>query len=374
MVFPFYTIAWYNLVGMQRTGTATLPLHYGRSPRWLFERMAALSREIIYAIVREFGQGGLLERLSDPHWFQAFGCVLGFDWHSSGLTTTVTGAMKEGLKGIEGELGIFIAGGKGSVSRRTPEHIERYAERYGMDPEPMIHASRMSAKVDNTAVQDGYHLYHHVFIFTCTGEWAVIQQGMDIHRRSARRYHWLSSALESFVVEPHTAVCCDTRSRSTLNMVASESQGAREVSVELANENPDRVIRDVCRLKELNLSERHNITLNDIDPRRLHRVLLKTYEQQPSDFEALLRIEGVGPKTIRALSLVSELIYGTPPSYRDPARFSFAHGGKDRTPYPVDRQCYDRTIEVMRTAINAARMGNEDKIRALRRLVTYFGD
>ncbi len=220
---------------MPKTGIATLSLHYGKAPKWLFERMTALSKEIILAIVSEFGQKMLLKKLADPYWFQALGCVLGFDWHSSGLTTTVTGALKEGLRGMEGEIGVFIAGGKGATSRKTPEQIRALADRYSFNPEPFIYASRMSAKVDNSAIQDGYSLYHHVFIFTCKGEWAVVQQGMNEDKRTARRYHWLSDNVKNFVVEPHTAVCCDKRS-STLNLIAYESEEARSICTELSKE------------------------------------------------------------------------------------------------------------------------------------------
>lgn len=353
---------------MARTGTATLPLHYGKAPRWLFARMTALSRQILYEVVREFGRKALLERLSDPFWFQALGCVLGFDWHSSGLTTTVTGAIKEGLRGMEGELGVFVAGGKGAASRKTPGQIVSYAEQSRIDPGPLVYASRMSAKVDSAALQDGYQLYHHVFVFTHEGQWAVIQQGMNPLDRTARRYHWLSEGVRDFVVEPHSAVCSDLTA-SALNMVASESEGAREVSASLARERPERVMAEL----KLALPERHDIRPVDVRAERLRTVLLKTYERQPEDFERLLGIEGVGPKTIRALSLLSELIYGKPPSYRDPARFSFAHGGKDGTPFPVDRKTYDRTIEAMKRAIQSARLGNTDKVKAIKRLSNYFG-
>jgi hypothetical protein len=354
---------------MARTGTATLPLHYGKAPRWLFTRMTALSRQIIYEVVREFGRKALLERLSDPFWFQALGCVLGFDWHSSGLTTTVTGALKEGLKGMEQELGVFLAGGKGAASRRTPEQIIRHADQYHVEPAPLIYASRMSAKVDNTAVQDGYQLYHHVFVFTHEGQWAVIQQGMNPLERTARRYHWLSEGVRDFVVEPHAAVCSDTRGR-VLNMVARESGEARDLSASLSREAPEKVIREL----KLVLPGRHDVQAVDVRPERLRSILVKTYERQPEDFERLLGIEGVGPKTIRALSLLSELVYGKQPSFRDPARFSFAHGGKDGTPFPVDRKTYDRTIEVMKRAIQSARVGNTDRIKAIKRLSAYFGE
>jgi hypothetical protein len=323
--------------------------------------MAALSRQVIYLMVREFGRAAFLERISDPYWFQSLGCLLGFDWHSSGLTTTVTGALKEGLRGMENELGIFIAGGKGAASRRTPEQILAFSERAGVDSEPLLYASRMSAKVDNSAVQDGYQLYHHVLMFSREGHWVVVQQGMNTGYRTARRYHWLSEEVEDFVVEPHRAVCCDRKGK-TLNMTAKESDNARNMVASIARQEPESV------MKELKAPFRHNVGLGDINPKRLNSILLKTCEAQPSNFETLLGIRGVGPKTIRALSLLSELLYGKPPSYSDPARFSFAHGGKDGTPYPVDRKTYDVTIDVMRKAISSAKMGNRDKMETVKRL------
>jgi len=356
---------------MPKTGIATFPLHYGKVPKWLFDRMTALSREIIYAVVSEFGQKVFLEKLSDPFWFQALGCVLGFDWHSSGLTTTATGALKEGSRGMERELGIFIAGGKGATSRKTPDHIRMYSDKYLLNPTPLVYASRMSAKVDNTAVQDGYQLYHHVFIFTEKGDWSVIQQGMNENKRTARRYHWLGNSVTDFVVEPHAAICCDKRHK-TLNMVAIESSDAREICTNLSQEHPEKVVKEIRKIQKLELTERHMITEADINPKRLYRTLIKTYEQKPKDFERLVCINGVGPKTIRALSLVSELIYGTPPSYRDPARFSFAHGGKDGTPFPVDKKTYDKTIDVLKKAIQSAKIGNRAKMDAVRRLAKYF--
>jgi len=356
---------------MPKTGTATLPLHYGRAPKWLFDRMTALSKEITYAVVSEFGQVAFLEKLSDPFWFQALGCVLGFDWHSSGLTTTVTGALKEGSRGMERELGIFFAGGKGSTSRKTPDHIRMYSDRYLINPDPLVYASRMSAKVDNTAVQDGYQLYHHVFVFTERGDWSVIQQGMNANKRTARRYHWLGNTVTNFVEEPHAAICCDRRHK-TLNMVALESEDARKVCTNLTHEKPEKIAREIQKVQELELTARHLVTEADINPKKLYRTLTKTYEHHPENFERLLGINGVGPKTIRALSLVSELIYGITPSYRDPARFSFAHGGKDGTPFPVDRKTYDKTIDVLKKAIQAAKIGNREKMDAVRRLAKYF--
>ncbi len=324
-------------------------------------------------MVAELGHREFLMRLSDPYWFQALGCVLGFDWHSSGITTTVTGALREGLRGIEAELGLFLAGGKGVASRKTPEQIRHHAEQCSISAEPLVYASRMSAKVDSTAVQDGYQIYHHAFVFTSTGLWAVIQQGMNTDRGLARRYHWLGETVQHLTVEPHAAVCCDMRGQPVLNLVANESGDTRAACGAISREHPDGVIADLSRLKALNLPMRHKVCVRDIEEKRLHRVLIKTYENQPADFENLLGIVGVGPKTIRALSLLSELLYSAPPSYSDPARFSFAHGGKDGTPYPVDVATYDKTIDVLRKAVNTAKVGNIDKVQAIRRLADYLG-
>jgi uncharacterized protein len=306
--------------------------------------------------------------LSDPYWFQAFGCVLGFDWHSSGVTTTVTGAVKEGLKDVDAELGLFAAGGKGATSRKTPAQVIAACERIGRDPEPLVYASRTAAKVDSAAVQDGYQLYHHAFFFTSEGEWCVVQQGMSDATRMARRYHWLSEHVTSFVEEPHEAVCCDEQT-PTLNLVADESAGVRRGSVELAVQSPELTLRELAKVPELAMPVRHTLFPEmDVGSRHLQKILARTYERAPENFEDLLGIEGVGPKTLRALSLASELVHGTPASMRDPARFAFAHGGKDGTPFPVDRETYDRTIEVLGNAINRSGIGRSDKVAAFKRL------
>ncbi|HIP53574.1 MAG TPA: DUF763 domain-containing protein [Chromatiales bacterium] len=355
-----------------RTGTARVPLHGGKAPRWLFQRMVRLAREVVIHLVEEYGPEEVLVRLSDPYWFQAFGCVLGFDWHSSGVTTTTCGAVKEGIKGLEADLGLYAAGGKGAASRRTPAEIENHCEHLGHDPSALVKASRLSAKVDNSAVQDGYQLYHHCLFFTRDRHWCVVQQGMNDANGTARRYHWLGSGVESFVNEPHAAVCCDRR-HSALNLVAAESQGAREAIAELAARPNTELERVVDRLPELVLPRRHPVRPEDVNPRHLHRILLKTYERMPEDFETLLGIQGVGPKALRALSLVAELIYGQPASTHDPARFSFAHGGKDGTPYPVDRAGYDRTIEILKQAVDRSMIDRSHRIQALKRLARFEG-
>jgi uncharacterized protein len=353
----------------RHTGIASLPLHTGKAPPWLFSRMVRLSREIVIYVVREFGARDVLRRLSDPFWFQAFGCVLGFDWHSSGVTTTVCGAVKEGLKDIDRELGLFAAGGKGGTSRKTPQQIAESCERTGGDGAALVYASKMAAKVDSAAVQDGYQLYHHAFFFTTAGDWCVVQQGMSDATRLARRYHWLSEYVDSFVDEPHEAVCCDVRGEKTLNLVAHENDSVRSASAELANQ-PPRVVLDVLtRIPELQMPVRHTLFPElDVPNRHFQTILTRTYERAPKDFTALLGIEGVGPRTVRALALASELLHGTPVSLRDPARFAFAHGGKDGTPFPVDRVTYDRTIEVLRKALNGASVDRSEKVEAFRRL------
>ncbi|OGO32196.1 MAG: hypothetical protein A2Z29_00155 [Chloroflexi bacterium RBG_16_56_11] len=356
------------MTGPRRTGFANLPLHYGKAPRWLFERMVPLAREITIAIVSEYGPAEMLRRLSHPYWFQAFGCVLGFDWHSSGVTTTLCGALKEGLKGIETDLGLFVAGGKGKASRQTPAEIADWGEKISLDPAPLVYSSRMAAKVDSAAIQDGYQIYHHSFVFTAKGEWTVVQQGMNETNHYARRYHWLGETVADFVNEPHAAILSEARGE-TLNLTAAESAPARTTITSIATEEtPEKVLAELRKLKTLDLPARHQIMTSDLHPDSLKKIILSAYERQPEDFERLLGLPGVGARTIRALSLISELIHGVVPSYRDPARYSFAHGGKDGIPYPVDRKTYDRSIELLSRAISEARLGLSDKQQAFNRL------
>jgi len=355
----------------QRTGIANLPLHYGKVPPWLFGRMCQLAREITIVTVTEFGTGEMLRRLSDPFWFQAFGCVLGYDWHSSGVTTTVCGAIKEGMRGLERELGLFVAGGKGRTSRKTPLEIENNGHLLKVNPSSLVYASRMSAKVDNSALQDGYQLYHHSFFFTRDGSWAVIQQGMNEVNRYARRYHWLGEKVSDFVCEPESAICSQAQGEA-LNLVASESAKVRDVIAQVAaEEKPARIVGQLNKLKTLNLPRRAYISLEDIHPDRLSKIFLTAYENKPQDFESLLALEGVGPKTLRALSLISELVYETPVSLRDPVSYSFAHGGKDGYPYPVDRKTYDSSIQFLTQAVEKAKIGDREKLEAFRRLKAW---
>lgn len=360
-----------------RTGTANLPLHPGKCPPWLFKRMRPLAGAITEAIVTEYGQEEYLRRLSDPFWFQAFGSVLGFDWHSSGLTTTVCGALKEG---VDREVtGISVCGGKGASSRKTPREIESSGLPSKRIQE-LVQASRLSAKVDNTCVQDGYQLYHHLFVFTEKGKWAVIQQGMNETSRYARRYHWLSETLGSFVNEPQQAVCCDERREKALNMVAEGSREARKVSLDLIKDGPERIFRQFrgplwrffrkeAKPRVLNMPETHLIL--NMHKRNL-KTLKEAYEVQPENYQELLSVRGFGPKCVRALSLISQVIYGKEASWKDPVKYSFAHGGKDGIPYPVDRQAYDRSIEVLKTGLQEAKLGKREKMKALRKLKNFF--
>ncbi len=352
-----------------KTGTAKLPLHYGSAPRWLFEQMTKLSREISLVLINEYGTGEYLKRLADSNWFQAFGCVLGFDWHSSGLTTTTCGALKEGLKPFQKDLGLFICGGKGKTSRKTPKEIETFGQQHSLNSQPLIYASKISAKVDNNALQDGYQLYHHSFFFNKKGKWAVVQQGMKPDSHWARRYHWLSDEVADFVNEPHSGITSDQKSK-VLNLVDEKSKENRKTTTKLSQQKPEKTTQTIKKLQSTKLPDRHEILISDINPNNLKKIFLSTYEQQPNNFEKLLGMKGVGPKTIRALSLISELVYGAPISIKDPARYSFAHGGKDGIPYPVDRKTYRQSINYLQEATNKAKLGRYEKIHALRRLQT----
>jgi uncharacterized protein len=328
--------------------------------------MASLAREMTLAIVAEEGTHGLLRRVADPVWFQAFGSVLGFDWHSSGLTTTTCGALKEGLRGLEPEVGIFVCGGKGKTSAKTPFEIEKACEVTGLEAAPLVRASKLSAKVDSSAVQDGFSVYHHSFLLTKEGSWAVVQQGMRTETKMARRYHWHTT--NAFDSDPHEGVAGGSSARDLMNLVAGEAEGNRRVATELARENPGVIVRELKRMRELEMPRHHEVRLAEIHPDRMERILLKSYEAQPQTYTDLLSVSGVGAKGLRALSLVAELTYGEPASVRDPVSFSFAHGGKDGTPFPVDRATYDQTIFSLRRAVQEAKAGRSEKTSALKRL------
>ncbi|MFQ5683555.1 MAG: DUF763 domain-containing protein [Candidatus Binatia bacterium] len=353
----------------QRTGIAYLPLHSGRAPAWLFQRMVRLGREIVRLIIEDHGPEEFLIRVSDPYWFQSLGCVLGFDWHSSGVTTTVCGALKEGLRGMEKELGLVIAGGKGATSRKTPSEIVSAGEKFSLkrDPNELVSLSRLTAKIDNNAIQDGFQLYHHNFFFTLQGSWAVVQQGMG--DRFARRYHWYSENIQSLINEPHSAICSNLQRAKTLNLVASESTKAQEVITDLSKEPPEKITRELKKLKTLSLPSHHEVSLREVHPESIEKILLKTYDTKAKDFEGLLGMPGVGAKTLRALALIAEITYGTPASWKDPVKFSFAHGGKDGHPYPVNRPVYDRSIEILRRSLERARVERIEKEKALKRLL-----
>ena len=350
-----------------------MPLHYGRAPRWLFQRMTRLTRAIAEAIVSGYGPLELLRRFSDPFWFQSLGCVVGFDWHSSGVTTTVCGALKEGIRGLERELGLYVCGGKGGTSRRTPDEIRTFGDVFGLDAERLVRASRMSAKVDSAALQDGYQVYHHVFIGTAQGDWAVVQQGMNEDTGWARRYHWLSEGLADFTNEPHEGVVCDHLTEP-LNMVAREARAAREVCTKLAADRPDATLAELERIRRLEMPGHHPVLPTDISPRYFRKVLVATYDRPPADFGELLLVPGVGPKTVRALALIADVVHGAEPSFRDPVTYSFAVGGKDGYPYPVNRAEYDRATQILERAVKEAKLGRDEKLAALRRLESYYRD
>jgi hypothetical protein len=371
-----------------RTGIATVPLDIGKCPRWLFERMKRLARAIAFAIVQEFGPEEFLKRISDPIWFQSLGCVIGFDWNSSGLTTTTLGALKEGIFGLEDELGIYVCGGKGKTSRKTPDEIRMFGLTRGFDfYEKLIYASKITAKVDSCLIQAGFQIYHHNFIFTKDGKFAVVQQGMNTELQKARRYHWLSLKIKDFTEEPHSGIVSDVRLKP-LNLVAKESRENKEISVEMVREEPKTFLRDfrlICEKSDSLMKQKrlpgfcemelkdvefyhHPVEKEKFDLKRLKKTIEKAHFLKPENFEQLLMTEGVGPKTIRALSLVSEIIYGAKPSYEDPARYSFAHGGKDGTPYKVDRATYDKTISVLEKGIEMAKISLKEKEMAKQRL------
>lgn len=333
-----------------------------------------LSAEIARAVVEAEGAPAFLAKLSNPYWFQSFGAVLGFDWHSSGVTTVVCGALKEGLKnGIDNELGIWVAGGKGRESRKTPDELLALGDRLAVDPAGLAYTSRLVAKVDNNAVQDGYQLYHHVFVVDQAGHWTVIQQGMNGETSWARRYHWLSDTVQSFVDEPHAAVCAEATG-APLNLVAHEGEANRQAATTLAAYKPDSLVWELRKAQSMTLPEHHEVRIGDILPDRLYKTFASTYENPPQDFVDLLGRPGVGAKTLRALSLLGELLYGAPASFRDPARFSFAHGGKDGTPFPVSQTEYDKTIAYLERAVKQARLGERERLDALKRLAVWVDE
>jgi uncharacterized protein len=349
---------------MKRSGSADLPLHNGSVPPWLYERMSKLGFAITEAILNEYGKKDFLSRLSDPFWFQSFGAVMGMDWHSSGITTSVMGALKRAINPHAKELGIYICGGKGKFSKDAPKELLLVGEQTGLNGDELVRLSKLSAKVDNTAVQDGFQLYIHNFIVSNEGDWSVVQQGMREGDAMARRYHWHSQNIRSFVEEPHTGICGKNMG-AILNLTAAEANATRKGIVDITTEKPERMMQD---FQQLLMPSHHDVRSKDVDLRRLGTILWLAHEKKVQNFEELLLLEGVGPRTVQSLTLVSEVIHGTPSRFKDPARFSFAHGGKDGHPFPVPTKTYDEVIETLQKAIGKAKIGQNDKAQALKKL------
>jgi len=349
-----------------KTGTADLPLHGGRVPMWLASRMASLGRVIVEALVLEYGRDEVLRRLADPFWFQSLGCVMGMDWHSSGITTSVLGALKRGLAPVAADLGIHVCGGRGRHSRRTPDELVALGERISVDAPALVRASRLVAKVDSAAVQDGFDLYLHGFVVTDDGHWAVVQQGMNPEQRQARRYHWLWDRAGSFVEEPHNAIEGQPQPFPIVNLTDRAAAEARVQTVALAVADPELVVKGVQRA--LTMPSHHDVRAENLDLRRLGAALQVAARQGPASFAELLLTPNIGKRTLLALALVAEVVHGAPSRFTDPARFSFAHGGKDGHPFPVPLKIYDETLRVLRRAVDHAKLGQGDKLMALRRL------
>jgi len=359
---------------------ARLPLHYGKAPHWLVVRMIGLAREITTIVIDEYGRDEFLKRISDPYWFQALGCVLGYDWHSSGVTTVLTGVLKNAIK--PEEHGIAVCGGKGKASMQAPIEISQFGDKFGFSTnriDQLRYASRMSAKVDNTAVQAGYQLYHHAFVVAEDGKWAVVQQGMSIQDRTARRYHWLSEHVQDFVVEPHDAIVGDVKRNVALDMTAKQSEDCRKVSTDIVKEQPKKLMRLLQSVRPA-----HQTSLQKWMPEAKYKeyvievlsmpnnlnwkAVKRAYEFKPKNYEQLLNIRGVGPATVRGLALIAELVYGAPPSWKDPVKYSFCVGGKDGVPFPVDRETYGEITEILESAVRQAKVGDKERINAIKRL------
>jgi hypothetical protein len=349
---------------VKRSGTADLPLHGGRVPAWLAARMTELGTAIAEHLVLSYGTSGFLARLSDPFWFQAFGCVMGMDWHSSGITTSVMGALKRGLNARFGDLGLLVCGGRGRHSRQTPNELIQFGKQTGMDGEKLARVSRLAARVDNNAIGDGFQLYLHSFVVAGSGEWAVVQQGMNAGSHLARRYHWHSPAIRDFTCEPHTAIIGQHQG-TILNLVDAGARQAQQAMLEIAAQP---VRSSLEQIRKLTMPAHHDVRAEDVDLQRLGAVLAVAHEQELRDFSSLLLVEGLGPRTLQSLALVAEVVHGTPSRFSDPARFSFAHGGKDGHPFPVPLKTYDETLAVLRGSLQAARLGQRDKVEAFRRL------
>jgi hypothetical protein len=372
-----YLVLFPIFVGMMtRSGSADLPLHYGQVPPWLAERMTRLGKVIAETLVLEYGISGFLSRLSDPFWFQSLGCVMGMDWHSSGITTSVMGALKKALNPIAAELGLYVCGGRGKYSRETPSELQKLGFQTGLNADGLIRSSRLTAKVDSVAIQDGFQLYLHCFVVARNGEWVVVQQGMNTDSRTARRYHWHSRELSSFIEEPHTAIYGPNQG-SILNLTHAGADSTRKGILTVLDTGIAEVMKAATSTHvpvttpstpHLSMPAHHDVRSSDIHIKRLGAVLALAHEKQPMDFESLLLLEGVGPRTVQSLTLVSEVMHGTPSRFSDPARFSFAHGGKDGHPFPVPLDVYDQTVTVLEKALASAKLGREESASALKRL------
>ena len=351
---------------MKRSGVADLPLHGGRVPPWLAERMTMLGTAISESVLYHYGAPELLSRLSDPFWFQALGCVMGMDWHSSGITTSVMGALKRGLNPRAHELGIYVCGGRGKHSRKTPDELRAVADRENLNGDELARTSRLTAKIDNNAIADGFQLYLHSFVVSKTGEWTVVQQGMNDATGLARRYHWHSATVRDFVSEPHTAIVGESVIEgSIMNLVDSRARAAQKALLEITRESPERILREVPRLI---MPAHHDVREKNIDLKRLGAVLAVAHERKLRDFANLLLLENLGPRTLQSLALIAEVVHGTPTRFSDPARFSFAHGGKDGHPFPVPLKTYDESLAALRCALQQAKLGHIEKLDGFGRL------
>jgi len=349
---------------MKRSGVADLPLHGGRVPQWLAQRMTQLGTAIAEAIIRDYGTSMFLSRLSDPFWFQALGSVMGMDWHSSGITTSVMGALKRGLTPHAGELGLYICGGRGRFSRNTPQELRAIANRRGFDGEALVRISRLTARIDNNAIADGFQIYLHSFVVTANGEWAVVQQGLNNDSGMARRYHWHSVSVRDFVDAPHSAIVGENQG-TIMNLVDAQAKPAQDALLRITRDNPEATLKDA---RHLQLPARHEVRAMDIDVKRLGAVLALAYDRELHDFAELLLLEKLGPRTLQSLALIAEVVHGAPSRFADPARFSFAHGGKDRHPFPVPLKTYDESLNYLRTSLDRAKLGDREKLDGFRRL------
>ena len=349
---------------MKRSGIADLPLHGGRVPPWLAERMTKLGTAITETIVHHYGTSAFLSRLSDPFWFQALGAVMGMDWHSSGITTSVMGALKRGLAPRANELGLYICGGRGRFSRKTPFELRALADKRGFDGEALVRTSRLTARIDNNAIADGFQIYLHNFVLTSKGEWAVVQQGLNDQNGLARRYHWHSESVPDFVADPHTAIFGENQG-TIMNLVDAKAGRAQSALLEIANERPDKTL---LAARHLRMPAHHDVRETNIDLKRLGAVLAVAYDKGLQDFTELLLLDKLGPRTLQSLALVAEVVHGAPSRFNDPARFAFAHGGKDGHPHPVPLKTYDESLRFLRTSLDAAKLGHTDKLDGFQRL------